>query len=179
VPRQLRYRGQLRARIRDPHQWPRAEQADHLNALTRAATRAYERRTVDGALASIVMYHQLVEEMVRILSADARFFIQLSVFPQEIRFPEDKRVTFGPRLQALDQGLDFPKKRRFIQLADEMNAIRNDVAHRLTKRGNLVGIRGQANRAQGLFVRLFGLFDAADDWFRLSFKDFRKEILWP
>jgi hypothetical protein len=180
LARQLRYRGKLRARIRDPHLWPGAEKASHLNELTRAATRAYRRRTVDGALAAILIYHQLTDEMVRVLLADTRFFIQLSVFPQEINFSaEDGRLTFGRRLGNLAESLDFPMKTRFLKLAAEMNTIRNAVAHGLTKRGHLVGLSREARRAQNLFVRLFDLYDDADDWFRLSFKDFRKDMFWP
>ncbi len=173
--RQTAYEKALRARLRDPQLWPAIPSTAFLNRLDRLASRAYERNTVDGALAAVLVYHQLTEEMVRLLIQDIRFFVQLAVFPAEITFSDRRRQMFGQLAQELDDGLDFPGKERFLRRAARLNKIRIQVVHALPRRGNLAGLRTQARRAQRLYQQCFWTFSEAHDWFRLSFKDFSKD----
>ena len=172
---QRKYERELRARLRDPNRWPGLKVPAFLNRLDGLANKAYLRHTADGALAAVLVYHQLVEEMVRLLLQDGQFFVQLAVFPAEIAVAEQKRQMFGQLRQELADGLDFPGKRPFLRGIGDLNAIRIEVVHGLARRGNLAGLRRQAKRAQRLYQRSFWLFSEAHDWFRLSSKDFSKD----
>jgi hypothetical protein len=172
---QSRYERELRSKVRESERWPSFPTPAFLERLDVAANRAFGRRTVDGNLAAVLLYHQLVEEMLRLLLRDCEFFVQLAIFPAKITFPTAHKQMFGQLQQSVLNAMDFPEKRRLLARAAELNSLRINIVHGLTKRGSLNGLRRQASRAQRLYEICYRLFDAAHDDFRVCFKDFRKD----
>ena len=84
-----KYERELRARIKDSGQWPAFSSGAFLNRLDSIASRAMLKGTTEGCLATILIYHQLVEEMVRLLIRDAQFLIQLGSFHHLYRVPRE------------------------------------------------------------------------------------------
>jgi hypothetical protein len=68
-----KYERQLVGRLKDPTQWPDFEDPDFLNRLDAVAERALQKRSVEGNLAAVLIYHQLVEEMLRLIVQTANF----------------------------------------------------------------------------------------------------------
>src|SRR5690242_10587933 len=97
----MTYQKELLLRIRDNEKWPSFGRPTFLNELGEIADDAYAKNSIEGYLASLLIYHQLCEEMVKLLLRDCQFFIQLSVFPSEIHFPEKRRLTFGQIIEGL------------------------------------------------------------------------------
>ncbi len=171
------YERQLRARLKDSSLWPEFERPDFLARLEATAERAPAKRSVEGQLAAILIYHQLVEEILRLLIEDSQLLVQAALRPWRIEFSSKTRQMFGQVQQELRQAVDFPKKQRLLMLADSINAIRIGVVHRLARRGSLAGLARDARKARGLYRRIFDIFDQAHDGFRVDLNGFRKDLL--
>jgi hypothetical protein len=96
-----KYERDLRARLKNPDRWPVFPSPRFLDRLEGIASRAIMKRTIEGYLATILIYHQLAEEMLRLLIQDAHFLIQLAVFPSHIVFREKRKQMFGQLQQEL------------------------------------------------------------------------------
>lgn len=172
----LRYEKELRRQVRDSDHWPDFSAPRFLDRLDASAYAAFHRGRREGDLAATLIYHQLVEEMLRLLIRDCQFFIKLSVFPARIALRIPAKQTFGQLLQLLSDSIEFPKKKQLLQRAGQLNSLRIEVVHRLVSRGSLAGLRRLAGRAQRLYEDCYRLFDTAHDHFRVCFKDFRKDV---
>jgi hypothetical protein len=86
----MSYERELIITVRDSDKWPSFERGDFLDELDTIANEALSKNTVEGYPASLLIFHQLREEMVRLLLKDAQFFIQLSVFPAKFVIPEGR-----------------------------------------------------------------------------------------
>ena len=172
----MTYEEKLIRRVRDSEAWPGFERPEFLEELDEVANTAFAKDTIEGSLASMLIYHQLSEEMLRLLVRDSQFFIQLAVFPSEIVFPERRRMTYGQVIDDLQGTISFPGKNELLDKANELNGIRIDLVHRLTAQTTLAEIKDRVVVAKALHHEMFELFDKAHDHFRVCFKDFRKDV---
>jgi hypothetical protein len=172
----MSYKDDLLASVNNAENWPAFEKPSFLDELDDIADVAFAKNTIEGYLASLLIYHQLCDEMVRLLLKDAQFFIQLSIFPAEINFPEKKRLMFGQLIDELKSTMSFNGKDEFIEKCLKLNKSRVDIVHGLTKYQALSEIEKQASAVQKLYYEIFELFDDIHDWFRLCFKDFKKDV---
>lgn len=163
------------SKIRDRSQWPCFENSDHLADLDALADDANGLGTLEGYLAALAIYHQLCDEMAKLLVKDSQFFIQLSCYPAEIRFPAPKQQMAGQVLAQLEFSVEFEGKRTFIEKCYEMNALRNNVFHGLTKQTSLPELKNRLVTISALYEETYELFEASHDWFQLCFKDFKKD----
>jgi hypothetical protein len=176
MPQRTRYERNLLSRLADSDAWPGSANPEFAERLERVAVRSLSRRTTEADVTAIVIFHQLAEQMLRVLIEDNRFFVALSVLPTPIAFREQARQTFGQVLQALRDGVEFLRKERLLTLAEDLNAIRNGVAHKLLQRGSLSGLRADAKRAHRLFDRMFAIYDDAHDDYRVTFHGIAKDV---
>lgn len=63
----MNYMQELIEKIKDLSNWPSFERPDFLADLNTVADEAFEKATVEGYLAALLIYHQLCEELVHIL----------------------------------------------------------------------------------------------------------------
>ena len=171
-----KYERELRARLKDSDHWPAFSSGAFLGRLDSIASRAMSKATTEGCLATILIYHQLVEEMLRLLIRDAQFLIQLAVFPVRIAFREKRKQMFGQLQQELKDLVDFDGKSRFLAKIDQINAIRVGIVHKLTQRGSLGGLTREARRAKRLYDEAFAIFDQAHDNFRVAFHGYKRDV---
>lgn len=166
----------LKRRLRDPTRWPDFPDGQFLDRLDRAAERALLKRTVEGYLAAVLIYHQLVEEIFRLLLSDAQFHLQLAIFPTPITFIDRPRQMFGQLHQQLSETLDFRSKDRLLKKANQLNSLRIDFVHKLTRRASLAGLKKEAWKVRRLYDAIFADFEIAHDEFRVIFHDFEKNM---
>ncbi len=167
-----KYERQLRSRLDDADQWPAFSSGTFLDRLEKIASRAMMNGTTEGCVAAILIYHQLVEEMLRLLIRDAQFLIQLAVFPSHIALHEKRKQVFGQLQQELRDLVDFGGKSRFLVKIDQINSIRIGIVHKLTQRGSLGELTRETRRANRLYDNAFGIFDQAHDDFRVTFHSY-------
>ena len=166
-------------KIKDPEKWPEFNRPDFLEELNELADKAVAKKTIEGYLAALLIYQQLAEEMIKLLLRDHEFFIQLSVFPAEIKFSDKSKTMFGRVLDDLKNTITLDdSKLEIIELANKLNSIRIELVHGLTKIPKLSHVKAKVVKAKKLFDELFEKFEQEHDMFRLTFKDFRKDRDW-
>ena len=173
------YQQELIDRIKDSDKWPSLERADFLDELDVLAEDSFKKGTIEGYLSALLIYQQLAEEMIRLLLKDHEFYIQLSVFPAEIKFASKEKTMFGRLVEDLKKTITLDESKfEIIDLANQLNQIRIDIVHGLTKIPNLKEIEAKVKQAADLYNELFVKFDDEHDMFRLAFKDFKKDRDW-
>jgi hypothetical protein len=171
----MNYSQNLITTIRDSKKWPSVERPDFTNNLNSIAKTALSKNSVEGYLAALLIFHQLCEEMAGVILKNAQFFIQLSVFPAEIVFPEKKKLMFGQLIEELKSTISFKYKDEFIEKCVELNKHRIDIVHRLIKRSSLADLKAQLLQVKELYDEIYKLFFKIDDRFYVCFKDFEKD----
>ena len=172
------YHQQLVARIKDRDQWPDFSEPNFLSQLNDLADEAWSKNTVEGYLAALLIYHQLAEEMLRLLLRSAEFLIQLELFPTEIKFPARGNIMFGRVIEALKDTIEFENKEKIIECARSLNERRVSLVHGLTKHSSVSDITTKAREIKKDFDALYSAFEEAHDWLLLCFKDLRKDKDW-
>jgi hypothetical protein len=174
----MTYIEQLIQRIKAPDKWPEFDRPDFLDDLNEIANKAIESDTVHGYLAALLIYHQLTEEMIRLLLKCSEFFVQLSIAPAEIHFPIPEKAMFGRLLDSAKSSIDFENRDSLIALAQVINKDRIDLVHGLTKQESLDEVKEKVLRTKAKFDEFFSMFNDSRDWFMLCFKDLRKDNEW-
>ncbi len=169
----MSYKKELIRKVKDPRLWPDFKRADFLSELDGIAEDAFLYDTVYGYLSSVLIYHQLVEEIIERILENVRFFIQLSIFPMQINFPEQKNRMFGVLLKELESTVEFDEKEAILQKAQEINTIRIQLVHKLTKQTTLDDVKNQARKVKDLFYEVFTLSQETIDHFYAIFSDFK------
>lgn len=158
--------------------WMEPKHADFLNELNIVADEAYEKGTIEGYIASLLIYHQITEEMIKIILEYSRFFIQCSIYPTELFFKAEKDKMYGYYLNELERTISFEEKDEFIAKCKEINHIRIDIVHKLTQKNSIGEVTKKMEKVKKVFDELYELFSNTQDWFMLCFKDFRKNHDW-
>ena len=96
--------------------------------LWQIADKAHRKRTLEGHLAAILIYHQISEEMLRMVLKWAQFYIQLSVFPTEFAPKIKDKLFYGQVISELDQTIDFPQKAEFLEGCRGPNGARSRIS---------------------------------------------------
>ena len=143
-------------RIKNSDKWPEFERPDFLEELNELADVAVSKRTIEGYLAAVLIYQQLTEEMIRLLLKDHQFYIQLSVFPAEMKFPKKRKEMFGRIIEDLKNTVTIDdSKFEIISLANGLNQIRIELVHGITKVPDLNQIEDKVIDAKKIFDELF------------------------
>lgn len=164
--------------VLNENRWPWFSEVTHLNKLIDIAADSYHKHTVEGYLASILIYHQVAEEMVKVLLETNQFFIKAKLHPIEFKSRKISGVMFGRLHEELKGTVDFKFKDGLIQILHQFNALRISTVHGLTDPTTMNQIEGRADEVQHLFSRIFQYFDFAIAWYRENLWLLRKEKFW-
>ena len=164
---------EIRNRIMDSDNWPTIQLPENLELLNEIADNSFGLKTFEGMLAATLMYHQILEAMCIHILEDCHFYIQLSVYPAEIKFklPSDK--MFGFYISELKSSVSFLKKKEFIEKAELFNSYRVDVVHKMRK-SNLEQLSLELGKIKDCFDAIYELYDKIQDDFRVAFHSFQK-----
>ena len=124
----MTYQKELLDRINDNNKWPEFDRPDFLNELNEIADKSVQKKTIEGYLAALLIYQQLTEEIIRLLLKDHEFYIQLSVFPNEIKFANKSNTMFGRVIEDLKNTVTFDNSKfEIIDSANKINQIRDNI----------------------------------------------------
>jgi len=137
----MTYKTEIIAKLSDSEKWPTFDKSDFLTELNIVADEAFERNTVEGYLAAILIYSQITEDMVKLLLECCDFIMQVAVFPMEIQFKRSNKRMFGQILSDLENTLSFENKQKFLDKCKELNEVRNRMVHNLTIRNSIISPR--------------------------------------
>lgn len=136
----------------------------------------FKKRTVEGYLASLLIYHQLCEEMIKVLIDCSNFLIQCSIFPQELTPKNLKGKMFGQLVFELESGIINDDIKRFVAKCCELNKLRIRMVHKITLKTSIEDISNQTEKVKKIFDAIWKLFDNIYDNYRVAFKDYKKDI---
>ena len=162
-------------RIMDSDKWPNLQLPENLQLLNELADESFSSQTLSGMLASVLMYHQIIEAMCQHLLENCHFQIQLSVYPAMIDLSIKENKMLGRYVQELKNSITFHKKDDFIKKVTEFNDIRNDLIHKMRKNNHKTIIE-KAKDIKKIFDEVFELYDEIQDDFRVVFHSFKKDI---
>jgi len=174
----MTYKTEIIARIKDSDKWPAFTRPDFLQELNDVADDAFSKGTVEGYLASVLIYHQITEEMIKLLVECCEFLVQIAVFPREIQFRHGDRSMFGKILNELENTLSFEHKREFIEKCNELNRVRIRMVHKLTAKSSLADIKRQSLTIKDIFDQIYRIQNDIYNKFRVSFHSYKKDTNW-
>ena len=170
----MTYHRDIIDRIKDSDKWPGPEQPDFLDELNEVADNSFDKGTIEGYLAALLIYHQLTEELLKIIIDCSIFFIQLSVLPLEYKKKDLKGKMFGQIIQELRHSISDDDTKKLIDKSQNLNTLRINIVHKLTSNSSLTDIEKQCKQAKKVFDSIFDLYDKIYDNYRVTFKDFKK-----
>jgi hypothetical protein len=162
--------------IRADTKWPYFDRPDFLNELNTLADDCFSKGTVEGYLASLLIYHQLCEELLKVLIRTSHFYLQCTVFPMQIEDKKLEKVTFGQLITEYEKCVQSKGSKDLINKCNQLNRIRINMVHRITLKTSLSAISQQTQLTKSLFEDIWGLFDSIYDGFRASLSDYRDDV---
>ncbi len=174
----MSYAEAIIARIKDPDKWPAHLRGELLDDLNEIADDAFSKGTIEGYLASILIYIQITEELVNVLLESCEFFIQLGIFPTELQFKHGEKRMFGQILNDLENTISFKDKDILISKCKQLNNLRNKLVHNLTKHTSIEDIKRQSSKIKEIFDSIFEIYDEVYDGFRGDFSHLMRNGDW-
>jgi hypothetical protein len=161
--------------LKDYDTWKDVPNPGFCARLAGVADQAYAKRTVEGYLAALVIYHQLCDEMLRILIEKSHFLLQCAVFPQMMEDIDlDKGMMFGTLVREYERTVRVDESVEFIAKCKELNLVRNRSVHRITREPSIRSAAGQARRCKRLFEDIYDLYETIHDILRDGIGDYKK-----
>jgi len=170
----MTYHRKIINRIKDSENWPEPERGDYLDILNEVADNSFNKDTVEGYLAAVLIYHQLTEELIKIIIDCSEFYIQLSIFPQQYAKRDLNGKMFGQLIKELKHSVSDNCTKKLIDQSQKLNALRIEIVHKLTLSSSLIDIKKQCKQVKKLFDSIFELYENIYDNYRVTFKDFKK-----
>lgn len=172
----MTYKKELLDKLKDANRWPAFKNIGHLSILNDMADKAFSKRSFEGYVAAVAIYHQISSDMVELLLEDIHFLTRCSMYPFELRFKKRKNPMFGTLLDELEHSIDFEQKKDFLSQCRRLNQTRITMVHKLTQQVGLGSVNHKAKAAKDVFDRIFSLFDDAHDFFRSCLHDIQKDF---
>ena len=155
------------------------DNAETLSWLNGLADDAFFHKTEEGYLGSILIHHQLAENLLINLIEKSNLIIQSSIYPTKYPdlFKKQKDgKKFSQWISMLNQHtVEFPKKKKIMQLSKNINDIRNQFAHKITS-GNINDIKSNAEECKKQFDELFTTWKETSKIFYDSFRELHKDF---
>ena len=157
--------------------WKDFGRPNYLEELNNFADASFDKGTVEGHLAALLIYHQLCEELLRVLIDKSHFLLQCSVFPQRM---EDRKLSnrtmFGELLKEYERCLQLDESPVMLKKCKQLNQIRVDMVHKITRKSSVASISNQTRHCKKLFDEIWELFDTIHDNLRDGIGDYRKNV---
>lgn len=178
---QKSYRKEFLEKLKDVNKLPSFERPGFLDELNRLADASFDKQTVEGHLAALLIYHQLCEEMIKLLIKCSTFYIQCAIFPLEIKpkkqkGKKQKDKMFGELMNELEQGITFSNFKGFKDKCWELNNLRIEIVHNITSKTSVEDIKHQVKKAKKLFNGIFDIFQVTWANYYQAFKDYKENI---
>ena len=153
------YRTNLLNELNDRSNFPDIGFAKNLDSIEVEAEIMFSKNTIEGYISSMIIYHQIIDELIKILIKCSRYYIQLRLFPYKINKRITKRNLTKNLLEELTNLLLNPKIELFIKKCYELNELRNKTVHRLITVKSVKSTLVQCKKVKRLFKEIFKLFE--------------------
>ena len=145
--------------------WPVFDNIGMAVKLERIAFRSYRKNTLEGYLASLLIFQQIVEGLLKLLIRTSEFIVECSIHPAKIDFRKHDEQMFGQLLKELGTSIKFKERQRLIQKCKDLNEIRIAGVHQINDHKNIAEIKKTTKRVKKLYLEIFDLFDKGHDYY--------------
>jgi hypothetical protein len=174
----MNYKADLIERVLDNTKWPVLfDRPEYLDKLHGIANQAFDKGSIEGFLAALLIYQQLSEVIIQYLLEEAHFLIQLRVFPNEIHFPTKKRLMFGKVIVELRSTITFIQKEEIIKDCETMNEYRVKFVHSLTMDTTLENIAIEVQHVKDLYGDIMERTKSASLYFVSAFAEYQNKLI--
>ena len=125
-----------------------------------------------GLISAILIYQQLVEEMLKITFETAQLVQQVQLLPIIYQSKSLNKKMFGQVIKEFESIIEFPSKVEMIDLANKINRKRINVAHKLMKNYDLNELNIDAQAVNKWFFKFFKHYDIAQEWLNSALDKF-------
>jgi len=123
----------------------------------------FEADTIEGALASVFIYHQVAEEWLFDLLELTRFYIDLKLYPDRITHKPSEGLKLNALISEIDNSIYFEHKEDLIKYGQLVNQKRNETAHALLKKSSLEEIEKEADKFKKHFYNLYHALEGKEE----------------
>ncbi len=166
----------LAEKILNGEKWPEIYRPEFIEQLNNIADDLFSKKSIEGYISSLLIYHQITEEMIKTLINISNFYIQGTFIDLELKDKKLDGKMFGQLISELDGCLKLDGTNDFIKKCNDLNAIRIKIVHKLTKKTDINEISLIAGKSKKLFDEIFAIFDHLYDYWRLSLKDVKRSL---
>lgn len=172
------YEDNILKKIKDSNKRPSFENNYVLDTLDQYAEDFFKKNTIEWYLWCLLIYHQISEEMIKILNNCSDFLIQCNVYPNQYKNQKKngKKKTYGFFLQELKNGITNDEINEFIEKCQKLNELRNSFFHEITEKSELKNFKEEIKKSKRIFKEIYNLFENIYDYYRISFHDVKKDI---
>jgi hypothetical protein len=156
--------------------WPAFDRPDLLDDLNGLADAAFSSYTVEGYLTSVLIYHQLVEELAVLLLRYSDFLLSVLVQPGEIERKRRPNRMLGQVLDDIESGLVYPETEEFVKACRRFNEIRNTLVHRLTRQTDVSAIQEVAGTVKSLFDAVYDGYETLSEMLEVTLAHMAQEV---
>ncbi|MDP3049102.1 MAG: hypothetical protein Q8N12_06705 [Thermodesulfovibrionales bacterium] len=165
----MKYEEELAKHLKNPdgylwfsESWPHS----YLNGI---AEDAFNKNSPEGYLTSLIIYHQLTEEILRLLLLYSNLVMKAALYPVKIDLPAVNESSLGELLQIHRATVVFDKKSKIIEQADKLNRLRNELSHGIIKYPSGTAIIEKAENSKEIFENIFENWGMSMKWFYQTF----------
>ena len=160
----MKYEEELAKHLRNPDgylwfsdSWPHS----YLNGI---AEDAFDKNSPEGYLTSLIIYHQLTEEILKVLLCYSNLVMKAALYPVKIELPAGDDASLGGLLQIHKTTVVFDKKSKIIEQADKLNRLRNELSHRIIRHSSETAIVMKAKNSKEIFENIFKNWRMSMKW---------------
>lgn len=172
-----KYDNELIDKISNERQWPNID-SFLIVKLMRIANNAFNKKSVEGRLSSVLIYHQIVEEFLINLLKLSNLYIQAEIWPNRLKLKVSEKLMFGQIIKEHEKTVDFEAKDELLSKCSKFNQTRIKYVHRLLKFKTNEQIISEAEKIKDDFHEITELYLKGSQYLEWILGDLKERVDW-
>jgi len=168
---------ELLLKLNDSEKWPDIFRPDFIAELNDFADSSYSKNTIEGYLASLLIYHQITENMILSLIKISNFYFRCYLNEFETTEVDTDRKMFGQLIEILKKGPKIDKTDDFIIMCNELNDLRIKIVHRITLKKDMDQIVAVCINSKEKFDKIYDLYSIIYDNWRVNLHNLKNDLI--
>lgn len=119
--------------------------------------------SIEGAISSAFIYHQVAEEWLYDFLELIRFFIDLKLYPERIQHRSSDGMKLGTFISEIESSINFENKEALIKYSRLVNQYRNSFAHELLKKDSVEVIKKDFDKFMEHFNKMYEALEGTEE----------------
>ena len=119
--------------------------------------------SIEGAISSAFIYHQVAEEWLYDFLELISFFIDLELYPNKIQHRSSEGMKLGALISEIESSINFENKEDLIKYSRLVNQYRNSFAHDLLKKDSVEAIKKDFDKFMDHFNKMHEALEGTEE----------------